>query len=139
MNKLAKTGLYSLGGIVILLLVLLGATQLASERVEVVELHTVDDSGQSLVTRLWLVDDEGFQYLRAGSPGSGWYGRIKASTEIELTRNGETRRYTTVDRPDKREHINQLMKEKYTWGDDFMSAVAGSRNGATPVELHPLN
>ena len=139
MNKWAKVGLFCVGGILILLVALLGVTQLASERVEVVDLHTMDDGGELVSTRLWLVDDEGYQYLRAGNPSSGWYSRIQANSDFELTRNGETLRYAAVDRLDKRARINQLMEEKYTWGDDFMSVVAGSRDGSIPVELHPLN
>ena len=53
------------------LLLLIGA-RVATERVEVVELHTLDAQNERVVTRLWVVDDEGQQYLRAGNPEMIW-------------------------------------------------------------------
>ncbi|MBT4257247.1 MAG: hypothetical protein HOD87_14385 [Gammaproteobacteria bacterium] len=106
MNKFVKIVLFCVAGLLIVVIAILGITQIASERVEVVELHVADASGEMVTTRLWMVDDDGFQYLRTGADGSGWYSRIEASSSIELTRNGETRRYTTEDRPEKSELIN---------------------------------
>lgn len=127
-------------GIVILLLVGLIALQVvASERVEVVELHTIDAEGGEQTTRLWIVDDEGYGYLRAGADSSGWFTRLQANGEFELTRNGETRRYEAIVRRDKTALINQLMQEKYTWGDSIIGAMMGSRDNSIPVELHPLD
>ena len=65
MNKLVKMGLFSVGGLSLLVVALLITVQIASERVEVVDLLTVDENGDTVSTRLWLVDDDGFQYLRA--------------------------------------------------------------------------
>lgn len=61
------------------ILALLGAAfgalnYLASERVEVVTLHTVDATGQPQDTRIWTVDREGSAFIRARH-GSGWYAR----------------------------------------------------------------
>lgn len=120
-------------------LAFLGIQTLASERVEVVELHTLDESGEEVTTRLWVVDDEGYQYLRVGADGSGWFSRSQANGEIQLGRNGDLSRYNTVLRQDKSDKINQLMQQKYTWGDTFFALALGSRDGSIPVELHPLN
>ncbi len=122
----------------ILVLGLLGMERLAAERVEVVELHTLDEGGEEITTRLWVVDDEGYQYLRVGENGSGWFSRIEASESIDLTRNGERASYVVELRPDKRDRINDLMQEKYTWGDSFIAVVAGSRENSIPIELHQL-
>ncbi len=112
---------------------------LASERVEVVELYTTDEAGETQTTRLWVMDDEGYQYLRVGADGSGWFTRILENGQIEVQRNGETASYTVVQRPDKSEKINTMMQEKYTWGDTFFATVLGSREGSIPLELHPLD
>lgn len=122
-----------------LALVLLAVQTLASERVEVVELTTTDASGEAITTRLWVVDDEGYQYLRVGEGGSGWFTRIQENPEFSLQRGGVTASYTAVQRPDKSRKINDLMYEKYTWGDDFFAAVLGGREGSIPIELHALN
>lgn len=129
---------WGVASLIILVIVLLGIERLAAERVEVVELHTLDENGESMTTRLWIVDDEGYQYLRVGADGSGWFSRITDNDSIELTRNGETAAYTVELRPDKSERINALMQDKYTWGDTFIGIMLGSREGSVPIELHPI-
>ncbi len=127
-------------GLLFLFLLLIFVLQLAaSERVEVVELHTVDSEGEQQTTRLWIVDDEGYAYLRTGADGSGWFTRLQENGTFELTRAGETRRYEAQLRQDKSARINELMQAKYTWGDTLIGVLAGSREGAIPVELHPLD
>ena len=131
--------LYWLAGILLLItFALVGLPQIASERVEVVELHTIDADGEAVTTRLWMVDDAGYQYLRVGGDGSGWFSRLQANGEFQVTRSGNTATYTAVLRADKGDKINQLMQAKYTWGDSVMAAMVGSREGAIPVELHPM-
>ena len=131
--------LWAIGVPVGLVLALLVVQTLASERVEVVDLYTTDETGEIQATRLWVMDDEGFQYLRVGADGSGWFDRILENGQIEVQRNGNTRAYTVVQRPDKSERINDLMQEKYTWGDSFFAVMLGSRDGSIPLELHPVD
>ena len=129
---------YWLAGILLVLtFILVGIPQIASERVEVVDLYTTDVDGEAVSTRLWIVDDGGYQYLRVGADGSGWFSRLQANGNFQVTRNGTTAFYTAVLREDKSDAINQLMQAKYTWGDAVMAAMVGSREGAIPVELHP--
>lgn len=130
---------YLLGILLVLAGGIIGLERVASERVEVVELHTLDAAGAPVTTRLWIVDDEGYPYLRVGSDGSGWFTRLQENGEIELTRNGQRQRYSTVQRPDKSAHINALMKRKYTWGDAFIAMLVGSRDGSIPIELHRVD
>ena len=133
---------YALWGIGFLLglALLYGVLQIAaSERVEVVQLHTTDEAGEPQVTRLWVVDDENYQYLRVGADGSGWFSRIEATGEFKVTRADVTVTYTAVLRKDKSELVNTLMLDKYTWGDEFISWMVGGRQGAIPIELHPVN
>ena len=131
--------LWAIGIPIALVIILLIVQTLASERVEVVDLYTTDEMGETQTTRLWVMDDEGFQYLRVGADGSGWFGRILQNGEIEVGRNGVTASYTVVPRPDKSERINDMMQEKYTWGDTFFATMLGSRDGSIPLELHPVN
>ena len=78
-----------LGGLIILLYLI---QLIASERVEVVELHTLNNQGEEIITRLWIVDDDGYQYLRVGADGSRWFDRLRAAETVDITRNG--RRYS---------------------------------------------
>ncbi|MDP6652212.1 MAG: hypothetical protein QGF90_08925 [Gammaproteobacteria bacterium] len=122
-----------------LLILVVGLQYIASERVEVVELLTVDEVDGPITTRLWVVDDAGFAYLRVGADGSGWFDRILANGEFRITRNGQSATYTAVQRPDKSMRINELMQAKYTWGDTFIAMLVGNREGSIPLELHAVN
>ncbi len=111
--------------------------RMAAERVEVVELHTKNEAGEWLVTRLWVVDHEGLQYLRVGAGGSGWFDRLQASQPVGLKRGGDSGCYATQLRRDKEEQINALMQAKYTWGDSFIGGLFGGRKGSISIALHP--
>ena len=130
---------WGLGTLFGLVLIVFGLQIVASERVEVVELTTTDLEGEEVITHLWIVDDEGYQYLRVGADGSGWYSRIQENGEIRLTRGGRTSSYTITPREEKSDQVNQLMQEKYTWGDTLIGYLAGSREGSIPLELHPVD
>ena len=123
----------------ILIAIVLGITGLqlaASERVEVVELHTADETGEMMTTRLWIVDLDGDAYLR-GDDGSGWVERLKKSDTIELTRGGESIRYQWEMVPGNIDAVNKLMREKYTWGDDVITMLVGSREASNAIRLTP--
>jgi len=130
---------WGIGILIGLVLTLLGVQTLASERVEVVDLYTMDEAGETQATRLWIMDDDGYQYLRVGADGSSWFERILENGKVEVRRNDVTASYTVVQRPDKSDKINALMQDKYTWGDSFFAIMLGSRQGSIPLELHPVN
>ena len=134
-----KYVLWAIGVPASLALVFLAVQILASERVEVIDLFTTDELGEMQTTRLWVMDDEGYQYLRVGADGSGWFDGVLQNGEIKVGRNGTTASYTVVQRADKSERINDMMQEKYTWGDTFFATLLGSRDGSIPLELHPVN
>ena len=122
-------------GIIVLFLIV---QTLASERIEVVQLHTLDDTGETITTRLWIIDHDGYQYLRAGADGSGWFSRVQSNKLVKVTRGKTTKTYTTQPRPDKSQVINELMQEKYSWGDTFFATLFGGREGSIPIELHAV-
>ena len=107
----------------------------ASERVEVVDLHTLDEASREVTTRLWVVDDGGYQYLRVGSDGSDWFTRLQAAETADITRNNRRYRYTWSIRREKSEVINRLMQKKYSWGESFIGALTGGRIDSIPIEL----
>jgi len=104
------------GAAVLLVLIVVGVQVVASESGEVVTLRTFTDGGVQ-ETRLWIVDDAGVSWLRAGSPDSGWYQQVLENPEIEVVRGGEVREYTAfpVEGGPTVDHINALMSRKYGW------------------------
>ena len=129
-----KYMLWLVGIFLALALTLAGLQIAASERIEVVQLHTMDEDGNEVVTRLWVVDHDGHAYLR-GETDSGWFKRVQASNSLTVTRGGETGEFTHTIKNENIETINQLMREKYTWGDRFIEIALGSRAESNAIEL----
>jgi hypothetical protein len=121
-----------------LILTIVGLQIAASERIEVVELHTIDDAGEEVVTRLWVVDHDGHAYLR-GETDSGWFKRLQSSDRITLTRSEQTGDFTHTIKNENIDTINELMRKKYTWGDRFIEIALGSRAQSNAIELTPAN
>lgn len=106
---------------------------------EVVKLETVDANGATHTTHLWVVDDGGFQWLRAGVPSSGWLVRIDANPEVTVERGGVTYRMRAVPvrEPVVRDRIHALMREKYPFADRLIS-VMRDPDGSVPVRLETV-
>lgn len=138
MEKLIKVLKWIFVGLLILCAAFAGLERLAAERIEVVELIAANEAGEKRITRLWVVDDEGMAYLRVGADGSGWYDRILMNDSVEVVREGVTAEYRVQARPEKSARINELMQQKYTWGDTLIGQMLGGREGSIPLELQPL-
>ena len=110
------------------------AQLVASESGEVVVLTTHDADGEAHETRLWIVDHEGFQWLRSGSDVAGWYGRLHANPKVEVERQSTRKPYTPVPEPAKAPEINRLMLEKYGWADRYIGFYF-PRDDSIPVRL----
>ncbi|MEE8041718.1 MAG: hypothetical protein V3T15_02855 [Pseudomonadales bacterium] len=124
-------------GVVLGLAMLWYVSQLvASESGEVVVLTTHDAAGESHDTRLWIVDHEGYQWLRAGSEMSGWFTRLKNDPAIEVERSSSNKAYTAIPRASLAPVINELMLEKYGWADRYIGFYF-PRDDSIPVRLEP--
>jgi hypothetical protein len=108
---------------------------IASETGEVVVLTTETAEGPK-ETRLWVVDLDGTQYLRAGAD-SGWYQRLVAVPEVQLARGGVAAAYRAETHPEASVEVNRLMREKYAWRDQLIELFVGGRDDALAVALVP--
>jgi hypothetical protein len=124
------------GLLVALVVVVMGLSMVASETGEIVTLQTNDAEGKPKETRLWVVDDGGKQWLRAGSPQSSWLLDIQRSPIVQVEREGQQALYTAVPQPELRDRLNPLFAEKYGWADAYIGALFG-RDDATPIRLDP--
>ena len=123
---------------IVLSLVLVFVVQIvASESAEVVVLTTTGGDGPE-ETRLWVVDLDGIQYLRA-QESSGWYLRLAASPEVVFERRGLTGAFRAETDAAAGGEVNRLMQEKYGWRDTYVSWLVGSREEAIAVRLVSLN
>ncbi|MBT3623503.1 MAG: hypothetical protein HN526_05355 [Gammaproteobacteria bacterium] len=124
-------------GIVLGLALIIGGLQVvASERVEVVQLHTITEAGEEVVTRLWVVDYNGHAYLR-GDNDSEWFKRLQSSRKFTLIRGEQTGDFTHRVKNENIDTINQLMRKKYTWGDRVIEMAIGGRAESNAIELTP--
>ena len=124
-------------GIILGLALIIGGLQVvASERVEVVQLHTITEAGEEVVTRLWVVDYNGHAYLR-GDNDSECFKRLQSSRKFTLIRGEQTGDFTHRVKNENIDTINQLMREKYTWGDRVIEMAIGGRAESNAIELTP--
>ncbi|MEC8697003.1 MAG: hypothetical protein VXY02_08930 [Pseudomonadota bacterium] len=98
---------------------------IASETGEVVVLTTVEQaSGDTATTRLWVVEHDNTLWLR-GSAQSGWTQRaLSQNIPLQLERDGITNTYTVTSAPAQVGIVNELMRQKYGWRDQFISLMA---------------
>jgi hypothetical protein len=130
-----KIVLYLVGALLAVVILVFVSQMVASETGEVVVL-TSDGADGPAETRLWVVDLDGVQYLRA-SPESGWYQRLVAEPDALLERAGSSAAYRAEARLDLADEINGLMHEKYGWRDAYIEVLIGGREDAVPVALIP--
>ena len=111
---------------------------IASESGEVVVVHTQDDTGAEVTTRLWVVDYDQAQWLRVGADGSRWYSRMRAEPLVQVERAGNLAAYQAVPTPTQSDTVNALMQKKYGWRDSLMGWLVGGREGSIPIRLEPV-
>lgn len=119
-----------------------GAVILLSEMAgEVVTVHTVASDGTPKATRLWIVDDDGTPWLRAGVPSETWLAHVDRSPYLTLERGGQRTRMHAVpvrDSPETRDRIHGLMRTRYGNFDAFISLLRdGDRS--VMVRLEPAS
>jgi hypothetical protein len=125
---------WTVGALVVLVLVWFGLQVVASESGEVVVLQTRSDTGTE-TTRLWVVERDGALWLRSGGGSSGWYGRLAATPEVRLQRGDHDFACRAESEPAERDVINALMAAKYGWRDRLIALLIGERTNAVPVRL----
>jgi hypothetical protein len=101
-------------------LALFAASELGGE---VVKLHTRDASGAEHVTSLWVVDHEGYAYLRGGNQASGWVERLRAQPEVTVERDGRSAAYRAEPAPELTRAIEARMAEKYGLADRIVGVI----------------
>lgn len=124
------------GALVALAVVVIGLEMIAAESGEVVVLRTQTEDGSPRETRVWVVDEGGRQWLRAGNPASRWLIDIQRNGAVEVTRGDTTAAYTAVPDAASRDRLNALFAEKYGLADAYIGALFG-RDDATPIRLDP--
>lgn len=102
---------------------------------ETVFLHTLDERGNAIATKLWVVDLHDEPWVRAGRADATWVERIEINSEVFLERDGEkTRLRAEIWDDDGPETINYMMREKYGYADMVVSLIHDA-DAVVPIRL----
>ena len=119
-----------------------GLVILASEMAgEVVTVHTVAPDGTPKATRLWIVEDGGTLWLRAGVPSEAWLAHVDRTPTISLERGGTRMRMRAVpvrDAPAVHTRLHALMRARYGNVDAFISMLRDGEKSVM-VRLEPVS
>jgi hypothetical protein len=126
-----------LAGLVVGLIVFIAA--FGVDEGEVVNLTTVDASGARFETQLWIIEEDGQLWLRAGRPAAQWLARLRAHPEVEIQRGEDIAEFRAVpvDGPTARAAVNRAMAAKYGRADRMIARVF-DRDSAVPIRLDPV-
>ena len=104
---------------------------------EVGVLRTFDVHGKDFYTTLWVVDDDGFVWIRANRPDRKWLAYVQQNPNVELRRGGRQRGYRALifDKPEARAHVDPRFREKYGLADRWRAWRDG--NDTIPIRLQP--
>jgi len=107
----------------------------AAER-EIAVLRTFDVAGQDFFATVWVVDDpHGFTWIRAHRPDRKWLAAVRERPDVELQRDGHSRRYVARIFEDgaARSAAARLFREKYGLADRLREWTSG--HDPVPVRL----
>ena len=126
----------ALGGVIVAAALLFVISILAASEggAEIVTLTTIESDGSELATRLWIVDDGGFSWLRSGMPDTRWLRQIESIPDVVVERGDKAVRLRAVPVRDAkvRDRIHSLMRDKYGWADRWVSLI---RDGTQSVAV----
>jgi hypothetical protein len=105
---------------------------------EVVVITTSDERGVGFETSLWIVEDAGSQWLRAGSTSNTWYQRLRANPMIKMERGGRVEPYRAHPEPASTKRINMLMARDYGLADRLVGLVR-DESKSMAIRLEPLH
>lgn len=125
------------GAVMILAVTALILQRVAAESGEVVLLRTID-SGKMAETRVWIVEEHGTTWLRAGRRQAGWYQMIMNNPVVEVERSGEVYEAHAfpIEGGEWVDHVNALMLRKYGWADQVIGLWV-DRSESVAIRLDP--
>ena len=102
---------------------------------EVAVLRTFDVQGQDLFTTLWVIDDARLAWIQAARPDRKWLSHLRQNPNVELRRDGRSRRYRAMvfDDAEARAHVAPRFREKYGLADRWREWHLG--RDTIPVRL----
>jgi hypothetical protein len=88
-------------------------------------------------TRLWLVEDRPYVWIRAEKPTRSWLPAVRANPNVTLTRHGHRAAYhaTVREDPESVAFTNALFRRKYGLADEVRELL--EHRDPVPIRLEP--
>jgi hypothetical protein len=88
-------------------------------------------------TRIWVVEDRPYTWIRAETPTRRWLPAVRSNPSVTLTRHGQRTAYqaSVHDDPESATYVDALFREKYGLADEAR-ALLGHRQ-TVPIRLEP--
>lgn len=114
-------------------------TLVAVEGPEVVELRTRTAGGGLRTTRIWIVDDDGVEWIEAGNPERPFLADLLARPDVEIVRAGTPRavRAEPVWGEEAHRRIRDQLRRKYGWADAWVGLLVDTSRSVA-IRLVPL-
>jgi hypothetical protein len=119
------------------LLAFLGWTILARSAHEVAVLHTSTVNNKDHFATLWVVEDDGFAWIRAESPARTWLPAVREDPNVTLRWRGQEISYRAIlwDSAEARAHVDPLFRRKYGIAEAVRALLR--QHETIPIRLEP--
>jgi hypothetical protein len=104
---------------------------------EVATLYTMDSSGRTFETQLWIVDEGHKVWIRSLRPTNPWLDRLIDQPNVKLQRGDVLAEFRASPVTHRRSRVNALIAARYGWADWLLSKVE-DRSEAVPIYLDPF-
>ncbi len=105
---------------------------------EVATLYTMDSSGRTFETQLWVVDEGHKVWIRSLRPTNPWLDRLIDQPMVKLQRGDVLAEYSASPVTHRRSRVNSLIAARYGWADWLLSTIE-DRSEAVPIYLDPFS
>lgn len=88
-------------------------------------------------TRVWVVEDRPYTWIRAERPTRSWLPAVRGNPNVTLTRHGQRAAYRAEVREDAETvaFVDALFREKYGLADEARELLAPRQS--VPIRLEP--
>jgi hypothetical protein len=88
-------------------------------------------------TRVWVVEERPYLWIRAETPARSWLPAVRANPEVVLTHRDRRTEYRAEPRqdPETVAHVNALFRAKYGLADAARDVL--SQRQPVPIRLEP--
>jgi hypothetical protein len=114
-----------------------GWQALGRSAIEVATLYAPGVGTDDHYTRIWVVEDRPYTWIRAERPTRSWLPAVRSNPNVTLTRHGQRVNYlaTVNEDPEAVVFVDELFRKKYGLADTAREIF--TRRQSVPIRLEP--